>query len=170
MVAVVFLFQPFVALLFGEAVGGGDFSHTLIEILMKFSFTETADIGILRQHRDINEVVESAENAQVGELGDTGKHGETDVLVAALDVGIKGFEDLAIFLLELGISDGFQQRFVVFVDEDDHFPFGRLSGSVCNHIAKSGRDVFAFFLNAEFFFPFGKKHANQTSKRFGCGV
>ena len=87
---------------------------------MQLLFADAAYMAILRQHRNVYEVVQVAENAYLTELRHTGQEGKLDVGIARFQHPVEGLQRIAVLGLERIVADGLQQRFVVLVDKDDH--------------------------------------------------
>ena len=120
MVAVVIFLELGTCLLESLAVGQGEVTYVFCEIVQKFLFTYTADVGITLVPRDVHKVVQVTEHAHLAELGDSGQKGEPDVPVLGFQRTVERLERAPVPVLEGIIPDGLKHRLVILVHEDDH--------------------------------------------------
>ena len=121
------------------------------EMTLNFLGGKAANVGVAFIQRNVCQVVKVAEQADFGELRNTREHDETNKLVAGLDVAIKRFQNGTVFLLQSLIVNGLDERFVVFVHEDDDW-FACFGSHIPNELLETLGVVIAFFCDTVRFF------------------
>ena len=96
MVAVVLPAQLFASLFVGHAVGIGKFVNRTVEIGVQLLFADAADIGIMRIHGYIVQVVQVTEDADVAEFAYARDESETNAGIQRLQHREEGFQRIAV--------------------------------------------------------------------------
>lgn len=73
-----------------------------------------------------------AEHAYFAELGHAGEESKLDISVHTLHNAVEGFESIAVFVLQFIVVDSLQQRFVIFVNQNDYTHACLLPGTFDN--------------------------------------
>ena len=124
MIAVVKLLQLLASRYFIQVIHGAQGADVFGKERIEFLLRNTADCGIAIIHRDVVEIIQIAKDAYLAEFCYSGEKGELDVFVATLQDAVESFQGVAIIRLQRFVSDGLEERLVVFVDEDDHVAGG----------------------------------------------
>ena len=83
----------------------------------------------LSVHGEVYQVVQVAEHTDLSEFRPPRQESEADIPVLRFHYGVEGFECVAIFILQLFVTNGLEHGFVVFVHENDHALAGLLVGA-----------------------------------------
>ncbi len=120
MITVVHRLEFGVAFLPAHPAGFGQLRHAPVKIFFQFLLRHAADVRKTKIHRDVVEVVESAEDAHLPEFGDSREEGETDELILSLDDAVEALELAAERFHQFRGIDVVHYRLVVLIDEDHH--------------------------------------------------
>ena len=134
MIAVVKLLQLLASRYFIQVIHGAQGADVFGKERIEFLLRNTADCGIAIIHRDVVEIIQIAKDAYLAEFCYSGEKGELDVFVATLQDAVESFQGVAIIRLQRFVSDGLEERLVVFVDEDDHVAGGPFYGTTDNSL------------------------------------
>ena len=116
MIAVVKLLQLLASRYFIQVIHGAQGADVFGKERIEFLLRNTADCGIAIIHRDVVEIIQIAKDAYLAEFCYSGEEGKLDVFVATLQDAVESFQGVAIIRLQRFVSDGLEERLVVFVD------------------------------------------------------
>ena len=123
-VAVVPFFQCLSGFGFVHSVGLGQKPDVFLQIAVEFVLCNAADVGKTVGQRNVHQVVQVAEHTDFAELRHTRQQGEAEVLVAALQYAVEGFQRVAVVGEQRFVADGLEHGFVVFVHQHHDVPSG----------------------------------------------
>ena len=119
MIAVVMIEELVNDLLMAVVVFLCQHTDSLLEVVFQLLYCYAAHSRILRQHRDVVQVIELREDAELRELRDACDEDETEVGIEILQRRIKRLQLRAHLLEVIVVMEHGEQRRIVLVDEDD---------------------------------------------------
>ena len=141
MVAVILLLQPLLHLFRRTAVVHRHVGNGLREVAVDLFLRDAAQRLVTSVHADVLRLVETAEHAHLRELRHARQQHELQMLVCHLEYRVKGFQHVAVMLLQHRVNvEHVQNRFVVLVDKD-HGATPRLLMGGFEHSLKTSSQV-----------------------------
>lgn len=141
MVSVIHLRQFRITLLFSHGIGLGYGLDALFEILVQIFPGNSAYIGILRQQRDVSQVVQSAEHAQFPYLRHPCQKAEPDTPVLSIQNAVETLKHTAVIFLNGRPVQIIYNRLVIFVYQNDDLAPGLGISSVYDILKSKPRNI-----------------------------
>ena len=122
MIAVVHILKPFVTIFQAKTVRIGKLGNAPVETLVKVALGYAADVGILRIHRYVIQIVEPAEDAQFPDFRHSGQKAETDIPILGFHHAVEALKSGFIVVHKLTVPQIVHNRLVVFIDKNHYLP------------------------------------------------
>ena len=166
MVTIVPLRQFAVAFINSHIVRFGQFRDAIVEVASEFRLRDPANVSVSIVHRDVVEVVQSAEYAHLAEFCHSGQECESDQRILAFHHAVKPLKFPPERLHQLWIVDAVDDRLLIFINKDDN-TFPRFFVCGFNGSLESCREIIGFIVDSISYFPFMQRMIKVRVK-IGC--
>ncbi len=152
MIAVIHRFQFRITSLLTDAVFFGKFLNTAVEIRLQLVLRHSADVRVFQVHRNVREIVQTAEYTHLAELRHAGEKGKADEPVLVLDDAVETLKFTAKAIHQVLIVNVVNHRLVILVYENDDLLTGH-SISGFDDCGKTRRRLLKHLEDAELTLP-----------------